>query len=354
VNDGRIFTKYLTGQIQADFLDVSGEDDIATSDRQRILEDDERYRQLEAYVRKCLNSIANQWTEWRNELGAEEAQRELPVLSEWLDTLNEGARRHAKRLVAQIQAMSIDKEEDRRLLFRHGIMAFERLSLRQEIDQLPEAIGMGTERLLELFAQVDDIEAALYHDIAKGRIEVIRAFKGLVDSNEKEKVLQKYLFDHLWLLDPAWERASGSEIIEARIQTEFERIDAGLSAEEREGRVDIKYRTTAGKHIVIELKRAGRVMDPADLQKQGRKYKNALEKILKATNRQKEPVEIIFVVGMPVVGSDDNQYVEKTLGAINGRVVQYDQLIDGALSAYSEYLEASEKVSRIEAIVKKL
>jgi len=49
----------------------------------------------------------------------------------------------------------------------------------------------GAEKLLELFAQVDDIEATLYHDIAKGRIEVIRAFKGLVDANEKEKVLQK-------------------------------------------------------------------------------------------------------------------------------------------------------------------
>jgi len=354
MNDGRIYTKYLTGQIQADFLDISSKDDIATSDRQRIVEDDERYQVLEAYVRKCLNSIANQWTDWRNELGADEAQRENPVLTDWLSTLSEGAKRHAKKLLGQIQALPIDREEDRKLLFRHGILAFERLSLRQDIDKLPEAIERGAEKLLELFAQVDDIEATLYHDIAKGRIEVIRAFKGLVDANEKEKVLQKYLFEHLWLLDASWERAAGSEVIESRLQKEFERIDTGLSKEEREGRVDIKYRTTAGKHIIIELKRADRVMDPADLQKQGRKYKNALEKILKAVGRDREPVELIFVVGMPVVDGDNVEYVEKTLGAINGRVIQYDQLIERAIQAYNEYIVASEKVNRIEAITSRL
>ena len=32
LNDGRYYTKYLTGQIEADFLDVEGKPDIATSD----------------------------------------------------------------------------------------------------------------------------------------------------------------------------------------------------------------------------------------------------------------------------------------------------------------------------------
>lgn len=43
LNDGRLYTKYLTGQIEADFLDLDDQPDIATSDRQRVQEDDERY-----------------------------------------------------------------------------------------------------------------------------------------------------------------------------------------------------------------------------------------------------------------------------------------------------------------------
>src|SRR5208282_5471449 len=38
----RILGSYLTGQVEADFLDLKGGEDIATSDRQRLIEDDER------------------------------------------------------------------------------------------------------------------------------------------------------------------------------------------------------------------------------------------------------------------------------------------------------------------------
>jgi hypothetical protein len=42
LNFSRILVSYLTGQVEADFLDLKGEDDIATSDRQRLIEDDPR------------------------------------------------------------------------------------------------------------------------------------------------------------------------------------------------------------------------------------------------------------------------------------------------------------------------
>ncbi|WP_264830971.1 ATP-binding protein [Escherichia coli] len=44
INDGGIYTKYLTGQLEADFLDTDEDEDIATSDRQRVVEDDPRYQ----------------------------------------------------------------------------------------------------------------------------------------------------------------------------------------------------------------------------------------------------------------------------------------------------------------------
>lgn len=57
LNDGRLYTKYLTGQIEADFLDADDKPDIATSDRQRVQEDDPRYIQLIAFFRKQLTQV---------------------------------------------------------------------------------------------------------------------------------------------------------------------------------------------------------------------------------------------------------------------------------------------------------
>ena len=57
LNDGRLYTKYLTGQIEADFLDLDDQPDIATSDRQRVQEDDPRYADLITFLRSSLTKV---------------------------------------------------------------------------------------------------------------------------------------------------------------------------------------------------------------------------------------------------------------------------------------------------------
>ena len=40
---------------------------------------------------------------------------------------------------------------------------------------------------------------------------VIQKLRDAVDEDVKERVLQDYVFERLWLLDPAWERATQYE-----------------------------------------------------------------------------------------------------------------------------------------------
>ena len=50
--EGGLYSKYLIGEIDADFLDFDDKDDIVTSDRQRIKEGDPRYKKLKDFVQK--------------------------------------------------------------------------------------------------------------------------------------------------------------------------------------------------------------------------------------------------------------------------------------------------------------
>ncbi|MDG4594228.1 MAG: ATP-binding protein [Candidatus Contendobacter sp.] len=354
LNDGRLFTKYLTGQIEADFLDDDEYTDIATSDRQRIIEDDERYRALESFLRQVLNKMDSKWSEWRRRHGTKEAKKEHPVLGEWLDNLPSGYRDQAEGLIGKIQKLTLDDEDARREVFRNAILAFERLRLRGSTHELENALAVGAERLLGLLADRDSLEASLYRDIVRNRLDVISHLEINIQDDEREKVLQEYLFKHLWLLDPSWERATGSEILENPINSEFGSIKAGLTDEEKNGRVDIKYRNLAGKHIIIELKRASRKVSSTDLATQGQKYRNALRKCLKDLNRDNEPHEFIFVVGTPLKDADDQDYVKGQLASVNGRVVTYKQLIDSARQSYKEYLEASKELDRVYDLVQRL
>jgi hypothetical protein len=201
------------------------------------------------------------------------------------------------------------------------------------------------------------LEGSLYREIVKVRLDVIREFENLVDENEKEKVLQKHLFSHLWLLDPGWERAAGSERIEQRLKKDYKPFKPNLSDKETKGRVDIRYRTNAGEHIVVELKRADRQLRMDELLEQGNKYLTALQKCLKAEGKQDPHISIVFVVGRSVKEENDPggaEKVSKALGSINARVVHYETLISNARSAYDEFLKGSAKADRLDKILKGL
>lgn len=355
LNDGRLYTKYLTGQIEADFLDADDEPDIATSDRQRVQEDDPRYVQLIVFLKKQLTQVEKRWTEWRRLHEVEKAKETSPALAEWLDSLPEGFRKSAETLIAKLSALPVDQDEDRKLMYRHGILAFERMKLRGSAEELAAHVH-DIDKLLAILADRDSLEASLYRDIVKSRLDAIKDFQGIADDNAKESVLQKYLFDHLWLLDPAWERATASEVMETRLTTDGV-LTQDMTEKEKLGRVDIAYRTMAGKHIIVELKRVKRKMKLLELQEQGQTYVDKLKKILLAQGDATPNIEVVFVLGEPIDEEGSNpERLKSSMAAISpgSRIVHYDSLIRGAQEAYSEFLKKSKQLDKLEKIVDRI
>jgi Histidine kinase-, DNA gyrase B-, and HSP90-like ATPase len=350
----RILNSYLTGRVEADFLDAEGEDDIATSDRQRIVEDDERYEQLVKFLRRTLLSISDQWTNLRNETRGREALKTHPELAQWITSLPDAQQPSARKLLGLIEGIEVGEEEQRVELFRSGVAAFERLRLREASHLLSQDIALSAERLLPLLGDMSSLEAALYRDIVKSHLDVIRAFEGLVDENARERVLQEHMFDNLWLLDPGWERATGDPRLEQSLLKEFASARAKLSTKERQGRVDIRYRRNAGHHIIVELKKADRALKLTELTDQGGKYRRALQKCLETHGQAADNalISLVFVVGRPVLHEGYSQaQVDQFLSAMNARILPYEHLISQARSAYQDYLDKSKQYDRIAAIL---
>ena len=355
LNDGRLYTKYLTGQIEADFLDADDAPDIATSDRQRVQEDDPRYGQLIAFLRSRLTQVEKRWTEWRKKHEVEKAKETSPALAEWLDSLPDGYKKTAETLIAKLSALPVDDEEDRKLMYRHGILAFERMKLRGSTEELAASVE-SVDKLLAVLADRDSLEASLYRDIVKSRLEAIEGFQSIVDEEAQERVLQKYLFNHLWLLDPAWERATDSSVMETRL-AEAGVLTEDMTEKERLGRVDIAYRTNAGKHIIVELKKVERKMKLLDLQDQGQTYVDKLKKILLKQGDATPNIEVVFVIGKPVDEESSNpERLKSSMAAIapGSRIVHYDSLIRGAQESYSAYIEKSKALDKLEKIVDRI
>ncbi len=372
IHEARIIRHYLTGQIEADFLDDTDEPDIATSDRQRVQEDDERYKAMIAFVTGQIKTIANRWTKYRVDAGKKKILL-IPALVTWIGTLPKEIWPQAKQLLGKIQSLDLDEQteaEDRRSLYRQAIYAFTQMQLRGQLDSFVARVNANdTEGARAIFAYLNDLEATLYADIVKTRLGVITTLETHMQAkNTAERVFQEHLYQHPWLLDPAWERATGSSLMEESFGKQLGAATGAakrILGEARKQRFDIKYLTTTGEQILVELKKANRTLTATELFEQGEQYRNALARILSHQTNPEESapdpqqfyqqIRIVFVVGRIPLDSSGKALSTKELRdrlmPIRGRVVLYEQLVEFARISYAEYLEQKVKVSRIDQII---
>ena len=349
--EGGLYTKYLIGELEADFLDLTGKEDIATSSRQDFLQNDERFSSLLEFVEDQLRSLRNARRRYKEEEGEEKA-KEIPAIKEWFQALKGDARDAARKLFGQINSIATD-DQHRKTLYKHGVLAFEHLHHKEKLSELDKLDINNLEIVVQLFSALDDIEASLYYEITKSRLDVISKLRKDTDKNALERVIQKHVYSHLWLLDPSWDRATETPTMEETVRAVFGKMSEDAKSEEKKGRIDIKYKKSSGKHIIIELKRASVRTSTSDLISQVDKYRVALQREIKLAGEE-GPVETVCLVGTELKDWDTperRKESEKTLEPKNIRVITYQQLIQDAEISYRKYLESAQEKSRISRLL---
>ena len=346
---GGMITKFIYGEINADFLDDDKLEDIATSSRQSIAVDDRRYVALRSFIEGELRHIWIATNDLKEKKGLETALAN-PHIRQWYEGLRpKSLQVPAKKIFAAIDKANID-EAHKQGFYADGVLAFETLKMNHALERLKKIDASNLDVFLGYLSEVDSIEAARYFDIVQERLAVIDKFRGDVDEDARERILQEYVFDHLWLFDPAWERATRYKHMEERLQEVVGDVASDTSV-----RLDIRYRRISGAHVIIELKRASRVLNKTDLEEQAKKYINALEMaIAKTPDESRYPIEAVCVVGKLPRGWNDPESRKKdevSLQAWSIRVMSYDELIDNAFSAYSKFIEASEDADRLRRLI---
>ncbi|MBD9651977.1 ATP-binding protein [Ensifer sp. ENS09] len=356
-NSAKYYQSYLVGEIHADFLD---EDDVdrATASREAIKKDDPRYKKLLAFALSTLESIGDDWDEWRTSLGLTPGTAENDAVNEWLATLpDKRDQRTARRLMTSIQNATVHSddaknEKAKAVLYRGAIIGFEKLRIKNQLDELSRITDVLGPQFAAIFSSLSDVEEAAYADITKQRLEVIKHFKAIKDSpTDLEKVAQKYLFNHLWLLDPSWDRVTGRAEMELTLTEHIKKVNPDSTG----ARLDISYRSSSGRHIVVELKKPALTsLQFDDLIKQARKYRHAVEEYYRSNFPSKPipPLDIYLLVAKTPTGMDETD--RQSLAAQNARIITYQQLITDAVNAYQEYLDATSKAGPLERILEKL
>jgi hypothetical protein len=356
LKEGGIFTKYLIGEIDADFLDDDPNNDSITSARQSVKEDDPRFGILKENVKRHVKSVGLKWGPWRKELKANEVLQTRPSIRAWYETIKgKDRQKQAKELLGKIESGEYPDQETKKEIYKGTLVGFHRLSL---TDQLSLLNKLETERDFELFSQlfgeIIEVERVDYYNITRSRLLVIEKLKEIVDSNKKEKVIQQHIFEALWLIDSSWDQAMSNTRMEERVTTEFKRVEDKLTDDELKARLDIRYQHISEKHVIIELKRFSANVDFQTLMIQVSKYRTALRKSLKAyfpNFHESMPIEVVCVTGRRPHSEESAETDEQMLRALNTRIITYDEILTTAFNTYRAYLQANERLSSLVTIL---
>jgi len=351
------YQNYLVGEIDADSLD---EDDVdrATASREAIKKDDPRYQALLAFIRTRLAEVGEQWDDWRDRLGLDQTDPMNATVLEWVQSLDDARdRKVAIRLMTSIKNAIVHPDEAKnetakRVLYRGAIVGFEKLRLTKQLDRLANVFDVLSPEFAAIFASLEQVEETAYAEITRQRLEVIKKFANIAnDPGTLERVAQLYLFEHLWLLEPGWDRVTGRAEMELTLTEHLKKEQPDSTG----ARLDISYRASSGRHIVVELKKPTKTaLNYIDLYTQVTKYKDAVEAYYrdKEPNKPVPPLDIYLLVAKTPVGFDESK--RKSLAEVNGRLITYAQLINDAKNAYQHYLSVATKTGALEATLRKL
>ncbi len=351
MEEGGVWTKYIIGEIDADFLDDNAKEDMITSSRQRVNEDDPRYKSLRKFLKQgVIREIATNWQRMRKESAAKDVLAKRKNIRRWLERFEGDQYDYAYDLLGRVETLEVDVDAEKIPLFRAIMYAFERLAVRHQLSVLNKLETKEDFDLLSrLFEGLNELTRVPYFEIVQARVDMVKKFREIVNEDRRERIIQEHIFSSLWLLDPSWERAATNARMEEVVTKEFDKVSAKLSDEEKDARIDIRYQTVSGNHVIIELKRYSRSFDLFALLRQLRKYKNALSKCLEKRFPEKAdmPITTVCITGGRELTDEDLGH----LITAKVRWLTYDEVIDNAINSYREFLDAEKRMSELVKII---
>jgi hypothetical protein len=250
--------QYLTGEVKADFLDESV--DLIATDRGTIRWEDPTAVPLRDWGRKQIRELLESWTDKRRE-----AKAKSPKIVQYLDLaekLPEKERKIFKTVVDRICAIpQLDKDKEGKDIADELVeFAYNAMTNRSFLDAIRRLNTASTDDLAqfsEVLSEWDIIEAVNTAHLVKGRVEIIRKFKQMIDAKVPEKPdMQDYLRNHPWLIDPKWTTLVHEQALDTLIVDKFKLSKSGTQDGSR--RLDFlclgdRYKTVH----VVETKRPG-------------------------------------------------------------------------------------------------
>lgn len=273
VATGLHYARYMTGAIEADFLDEGFDDDsdLISTDRQEVDWADKRTQELREWGEKLTRRALREWSDAKGEhLESRVMQNE--EIAERINQLEKSAQKRLSQFLKQLGKSDTAPEHSYDLADAL-VRAFEYRHFHDVIHQI-EDVSDDPEQLSVLLTHLKDwkvLESRAILEIIRGRIEIIEKFHGMIVNNVPETASSKnrnnmhdLLAGYPWLLNAEWQVLSEEKKISTQLREwHFEDV----TDEDERLRYDFLALSDDRRLVVIEIKRADHAVRLDELQR---------------------------------------------------------------------------------------
>ena len=246
--------QYISGQVQADFLDEQ-DDDLTSPERQRVSWDHQAASSLQEWGRQRLRQLLGIWRDRRGEQRQQQLAKRLSTFGHRLEMLSKHEQQtitRAIRRLAQVETLSNDQFEG---LGAAMLTAWEQGRLKDLISNISNMANMSADQLVAILAEAEVLTALNMAEAVKTKLLAIGGLKRRIENRELENAVRDYISKHPWMVSPKWETFA----VETGVNN-LKRMacnDSGIQNNaDFKGRVDLAL--SSGSHLLIlEFMRPG-------------------------------------------------------------------------------------------------
>lgn len=336
---GQAGQEYMSGQVQADYVDLLDEDIIAP-ERQRVNWEHEATIPLEEWGQDRVKKLLRIWRDRRGEDRRKKIQEKVGWFSARLDRLGRTEKRTMVKALNKVASIPILTEDQFVSIGGAMLQAWEKGRLKELINELANRDDITADSLLSILAEAEVLIALNLAEMVRTKIETIHGLRKLVLAGELENAVRDYIAEKPYLLNPKWETFK-KEVTVRKILDDSARESHLVEEDDPDGyenkRIDLALRSN-DHLLVVEFVRPGKIVDYDHLMRcQG------YVTLVRSKTRAQTALGIQRVTGLIVADRlEDNALVRETLPnltKIDIYAYDWNSLLLEAESEWGDFLD---------------
>lgn len=340
--------QYMTGEVIAEQLDLTEGQDYVATDRASALWEEPLTVAIKEWGQKKIKELLGEWAKQRRT-----AKLQRPEVLKYLayaEKLPEKEKKIFNTFVDKICSIpQLDKDKEiLDELIRFGYNALTNYRFLEVIRQINAASAEDRTKVFEILSEWDVMEAVMTAQKVKGRVEIIRKFRQMIEDKVPEKPdMQDYIEEHPWLIDPGWDSFKRETSIDKWLNEKFDMP----KSKDVGGRTIPDYFCLGDSRTVqvIELKRPGDTAGTEEMDKI-RDYvfyvRDRAKKEASAGRLKKEIVEGLLICGKVADGTEEHIEMLRTKGI---KVWEWHYLLRTAETLHREFLDVVKDRARVKS-----